>query len=74
MNPFANADAPEYLDDRGDALEVYLGQHGHVCIRQTNKQPSQIVQVHPSNIERLRELLKLAAEHSLSVSVVDSKT
>ena len=73
MDPFAD-DGPEYLDDKGDALEVYLDQSARVCIRQTNKPPYQIVHVHPSNIKRLCELLQLAAEHSLSTGKRDAKT
>ena len=70
-NPFDGADTAEYLDDYEDSLEVYVGRHGHVCIRQTKKGAKgdlPIVAVHPSNIQKLVQLLTLAAEHSLAVN------
>jgi hypothetical protein len=68
-NPFDGADGSIYVNDHNDRIEIYLGQYGHVCIRQTkgpivDKYP--IVAVHPRNIDRLIDLLRLAADHSLA--------
>jgi len=68
-NPFDGADSSIDIAGHDDRLEVYIGQDGHVCIRQTKKpnvDEYPIVAVHPDNVERLIELLRLAAEHSLS--------
>jgi len=76
-NPFDGADSAEYLDDYDDSLEIYIGQHGHICIRQTKKRAKgefPIVAVHPSNIQKLVQLLSLAAEHSLAVNPCKPKT
>jgi len=70
-NPFDEADGSIYINDHKDRLEIYLGQYGHVCIRQT-KRPNvdkyPIVTVHPRNIDRLIDLLRLAADHSLAAN------
>ena len=68
-NPFDGADSSIDIVDHNDRLEVYIGQHGHVCIRQTNKPNVDrypTIAVHPGNVDRLIGLLRLAADHTLS--------
>jgi len=67
-NPFDGADSSIDISEHGDRIEVYLGEHGHVCIRQTNKlnvDAYPIVVVDPRNVDSLIAVIRLAADHAL---------
>jgi hypothetical protein len=67
QNPFDRADSSVDIKEHDDRLELYVGQHGHVCIRQTKVRTVDsypVVAIDPRNVNRLIELLHLAAEHA----------
>ena len=60
--PHKDRDAPEWVSEYGDNLEIYPTVGGRVCIRQTISKVSgeyPCIYVHPDNVRALIDALEL---------------
>jgi uncharacterized protein YpmB len=61
-------EAPIYVVEQRDAIEIYAGQNGHVVLKQLDFEGQEnIVWIHPDDVDRVIGYMHRAKEEALAI-------